>query len=187
MREWRTIAGFSRYEASDDGRIRRPRRIYRTPAGPVCRRKREDGYLCVCLTDDSGKQRKIGVHQAVALAFLGPRPDGQLVRHLDGYRYNNRAGNLCYGTAAENAADTLLHGRRPQGEGHYRASLTEVEVRAIHARCCAGEKQADVAAGHGVHQGTVAAIMCGKNWKSLGLQTFREAKAARRDNAGVFA
>jgi hypothetical protein len=54
------------------------------------------------------------VHPLVAAAFIGPRPDGMEIRHLDGERFNNAAVNLCYGTPSENARDRVNHGRDAQ-------------------------------------------------------------------------
>lgn len=51
------------------------------------------------------------VHQIVMEAFVGPCPEGQLVRHLDGGFRNNHLSNLVYGTQAENMQDKQLHGR----------------------------------------------------------------------------
>lgn len=54
------------------------------------------------------------MHTLVALAFLGPRPEGKPhIRHLDGNARNNHVSNLAYGTAAENVADSLQHGTHP--------------------------------------------------------------------------
>jgi NUMOD4 motif/HNH endonuclease len=169
QREWRTIPGFSRYQVSDDGRVRRPRRFHNMPAGRVTRRKDSHGYLACSLTDDARRQRKRQVHTLVAAAFIGPRPPARLVRHLDGYRFNNRVGNLAYGTALENAQDAQRHGTTVKGERHGSAVLSEAAVRSIHARCMTGEKQAAVAASAGVSQGAVATIMAGKNWRHLQL------------------
>lgn len=50
------------------------------------------------------------LHLLVAAAFIGPRPPGKIVRHLDGNRKNPRWGNLAYGTYAENTQDAIAHG-----------------------------------------------------------------------------
>jgi hypothetical protein len=51
------------------------------------------------------------IHRLVALAFLGPCPEGQEVRHKDGGRDCPRLSNLEYGTHAENMQDMVLHGK----------------------------------------------------------------------------
>lgn len=66
-------------------------------------------YLVVTLRYNGSRDYK-KVHHLVAEAFLGPRPEGLLIRHLNGDGGDNRAENLAYGTHAENAADAIRHG-----------------------------------------------------------------------------
>lgn len=47
----------------------------------------------------------------VCEAFRGPPPPAAVVRHLNGRPDDDRPGNLRWGTAAENAADRVRHGR----------------------------------------------------------------------------
>jgi hypothetical protein len=46
------------------------------------------------------------------LAFVGPRPPGLEIRHLDGDPGNNALNNLRYGTRSENLVDKSYHGQR---------------------------------------------------------------------------
>jgi phage FluMu protein Com len=66
------------------------------------------------------------VHWLVARAFLGPRPDGMEIRHLDGDYQNCTASNLLYGTKSENALDAVQHG-------------THRETRKVRCPACGGE------------------------------------------------
>jgi hypothetical protein len=107
--EWRPVPGWEDiYEVSNHGRVRSRRvgrysgRVLAACAGP-------GGYRAVQLYRD-GMRQQAYVHTLVALTFHGPRPAGLQIRHLDGNQLNNRPENLCYGTAAENAADTYRHG-----------------------------------------------------------------------------
>lgn len=63
-----------------------------------------------------GKQRFI--HVLMVEAFIGPRPIGQEVRHLNGKPSDNRIENLTYGSKSENAYDSIKHGT------HFNASKT---------------------------------------------------------------
>lgn len=103
------------YEVSDLGRVRSLTRW--TPAGTRKGRLLKtnispSGYPQLGFRRD-GKSRTQAVHRLVAAAFLGPRPEGQEVRHLDGNKINNRLDNLAYGTPSENSLDSIRHGTHP--------------------------------------------------------------------------
>ena len=53
-------------------------------------------------------RKSVAVHQLVASAFLGPKPQGLQVLHADDNGRNNWLGNISYGTAKQNA-ETRLH------------------------------------------------------------------------------
>jgi hypothetical protein len=101
------------YEVSDFGRVRSVPRITRdgrSIRGRLLRLGRhKHGYLTVNLWRDNRYVTRT-VHSLVAEAFLGPRPPGLEVRHLDGDPPNCRLSNLIYGTREENMQDTLRHG-----------------------------------------------------------------------------
>lgn len=86
------------------------------------------GYDRVSLTDLDGKTKGITVHKIVTTSFIGERPIGMQVRHLDGNKTNNKLSNLCYGTALENANDRLIHGRTCIGEQIGSSKLSKHDV-----------------------------------------------------------
>jgi hypothetical protein len=110
IEEWRPACGFEGfYEVSSSGRVRSlPRR---NTAGRILRPGvTRYGHQHVSLwVNGVGTSRF--VHQLVAAAFLGPRPEGLQVRHWDGDGSNNSVGNLRYGTQSENEQDKVRHGR----------------------------------------------------------------------------
>ena len=61
-------------------------------------------YLCVTLSKEGskGRGRMVTVHSLVAQAFLGDRPKGMVIDHIDGNRFNNHYTNLRYCTQKEN-------------------------------------------------------------------------------------
>lgn len=79
------------------------------------------GYHWVTLTKN-GEQRRFQLHRLMLMAFVGPCPEGQEARHLDGDPANNRwapgdedetvaaGGNLIWGTHSENIRDKHRHG-----------------------------------------------------------------------------
>lgn len=103
--QWRSIPGFPGYEVSDHGNVWSLKPGKQGPKTPDIDR----GYRRVALSVD-GVAHKRGIHQLVALAFIGPVPEQCEVRHLDGDRAHNVPSNLAYGTSAQNRADTLVHG-----------------------------------------------------------------------------
>lgn len=108
---WEAVVGFDGYEVSDEGGVRswltRPG-LHQVPRRLTACRDRA-GYLHVSM-NRGGKRVTRFVHQLVLEAFVGPRGEGQITRHLDGRRDNNALINLAWGTPLENAADARAHG-----------------------------------------------------------------------------
>ncbi|AAK94350.1 HNH endonuclease [Myxococcus phage Mx8] len=114
----------------------------------------------------SGRARPVGVHQLVADAFHGPCPTGQQVRHLDGNPTNNVPANLAYGTALDNAADRVRHGRYMSGAQHHAAKLGADDVVDLLKRRASGERVKVLAQRFGVSVSTVESIIYGKSYKA---------------------
>jgi hypothetical protein len=109
--EWRAIPGWEGcYEVSSWGRVRSLPGPRRRPGLRKLYQAKRGGYLAVSLCREN-RSRPYVVHKLVALAFLGPRPEGLEVRHLDGDPLNPHLSNLKYGTSSENKRDLLKHGR----------------------------------------------------------------------------
>jgi HNH endonuclease/NUMOD4 motif len=107
--EWRPVPGYEGiYQVADDSQILSAPRAT-TRGGLMKLYPDRHGYPWVTLTRN-GVQKRYPVHQLVAAAFIGPCPPGQEVRHKDGNPANPSAGNLHYGTHAENMQDKALHG-----------------------------------------------------------------------------
>lgn len=116
--EWRSIPDWEGYYAvSNTGRVRSVARTIHFADGrardyPAQERATHTdgfGYRKVTLKRKGVNQRVL-VHQAVAAAWIGPRPAGLEVCHWDGDKTNNVAGNLRYDTRAANHADAVRHG-----------------------------------------------------------------------------
>ena len=161
---WRPVPGHPGYEVSDVGRIR----SYRNRQGHSADMPRllspaiVRGYRHIKL----GRSRQTKVHILVLEAFVGPRPDGMVCRHLDGNPLNNRLSNLRWGTPEENYADRHLHGTHNTGSRNGRAKVDERAVLVIRERLAAGVKSAVVAEDLGISRGIVAHISAGHTWKS---------------------
>lgn len=89
---YKTVPGHEDYEVSDTGVVRstkfNKKKILRTSDDGK-------GYIKVTLFND-GKPKVYRVHQLVAMAFLGHKPNGfdTAVVHIDGDRSNNTLKNI---------------------------------------------------------------------------------------------
>lgn len=109
-----TFPGFDGYEISDMGRAR-CWKVYHGKPGPRLLKynRNTKGYRMYALHKDDDSMQSFVAHRLVMTAFVGPRPDGMEVRHLDGNKDNNNLTNLAYGTASQNTLDTVEHGTHP--------------------------------------------------------------------------
>ena len=108
---WKRIPGYDKYEASDLGRVRR------INTGKVLSPSKLNddrvAYWGVCLWEN-GKQKRVPVHQLVAFAFIGERPEGYVIDHVDANKLNNLPENLEYVTQQENIRRALIKGLNPK-------------------------------------------------------------------------
>jgi hypothetical protein len=100
--EWRPIPGVPGYEASSLGRIK-------APSGNVLAQHtvgKGGRYLRVRLS--WGRRALARVHRLVAMAFYGPPPSPRHhAAHWNDRGHDNRASNIRWATARENAADRM--------------------------------------------------------------------------------
>ena len=102
---WKPVVGYETYyEVSSLGRVRR------LPKGNILKHGVAGrGYARVTLSVNSVVRGKY-VHHLVADAFLGKRPTGADVCHINGDIFDPRLDNLRYGTRHSNMRDSLRHG-----------------------------------------------------------------------------
>lgn len=103
--EWRTVGADPDYEVSNLGRMRSfkgRRSTDRMACMPRMLKPWRDyaGYESLKV---GGKRQ--GIHQLVADAFIGPRPHGCEVAHINHIRNDNRVENLRYVTRHENLSE----------------------------------------------------------------------------------
>lgn len=114
--QWKPVLGFEGlYEVSDRGRVRSVDRVLVKSDG---RRMTIKGKLLKGGTNQGYVSHKMqGVtkftHIMVLEAFVGPRPPGMQVRHLNDIKDDNRLSNLRWGTSSENAKDRVRNGIHP--------------------------------------------------------------------------
>lgn len=120
--EWRPVLGGD-YEVSSLGRVRRMRPAASTSVQRLLRPSlKSTGYLGVRLYVN-GHATDFAVHALVAEAFIGRRPRGLVVNHIDCDRTNNAHSNLEYVTHRQNILHAARLGRTAKGVRHGRHTM----------------------------------------------------------------
>ena len=169
---WKDIPGYEgRYQASSLGRIKSLKRkvrgenpytrkeFFRTVPERILRPGRfcKCGHVSVVLGHKTAGKP---VHQLVAFTFLGPRPEGLDILHINGNPLDNRAENLMYGTRTENILDVYFQGKAWR-------KLTIYDVVEIRKMLKAGMTGADIALNMGVSQDCISKIKRRKTFSWL--------------------
>ena len=168
---WKPVPGYEgKYEASTLGRVKSLSRRVNSVSGGRTIRERilkpvwDRDYYIVGL--GRGNENRWHLHALIALTFLGPRPDGCVVRHGTAGPSVNSLDNLSYGTYRDNEADKLRDGTAMLGEKHHASVFTDSQVREIRQRYKRGNGKA-LAVEFGVHQSCISAIITRKTWAHL--------------------
>lgn len=173
---WKVIPEWPKYEASSLGSIRRAEteRILKL-------RLNHKGYWFVGLRRD-GKRFDVSVAKAVAQAFIGRRPEGLTINHIDAVRTNNRPENLEYCTQLQNRQHATAMGLNPTGdrngsrthpERRARGSrvgtskFTEAQVSEMRKRHAAGERPTDIAKSLHTDLSNIVRILKRETWQHV--------------------
>lgn len=161
--EWRDIPGYEGvYQVSSFGRVKR---FYRKSERVLACSTGSD-YLRLKLSMNN-RQHQRTVHSLVAEVFLGERPNGWHVNHIDGNKLNNALTNLEYVTVAENARHAYRLGLRLVGEACAQSKLTAFQVCQIRALHTLGFTNPLIARIFGVDTSTIHYVLIGRNWSHL--------------------
>jgi len=149
------------YDVSSLGRVRR------RDSGRAIKLQVNRRYLYATVRLH-GKIKSFRVHCLVAASFIGIRPDGAHVNHIDGNKLNNRASNLEYVTPRENCEHSWRMGLsepcRNVGERNGRAVVGPSDVRRMRAQRNEGMTFAAIANLHGISPSQAHRICNGENW-----------------------
>lgn len=167
--QWRDIPGYGgKYQVSSNGRIGRL-----GGRGPV----KNTLYIMAPYIDEQGRPKvnlrlqstakQIIVSKLVALAFIGPRPEGKDVLHNNGINSDNFVGNLRYGTKLENMADKRVHGTQPEGASSHFAKLTEEQVHDIRASLERGESPKSISLRMPITERSISDVKLRKSWSHI--------------------
>lgn len=179
---WASVVGFEGiYEVSNLARVRRVGRAAMVGNGRgggarlgrvIATLNHRGGYKAVQLWKDGNMQRPL-LHCVVADAFLGRRPLGKEVNHIDGNKGHNEHTNLEYVTRSENmlhayATGLRVPGQLPTGESHHGSKLSDEQVREIRRLYDPGKHGTPrLAKTFCVDRTTIRAIVRGETWKEL--------------------
>ena len=156
-----------KYEVSNLGRVRRIAPGKRTQVGRILKPTlMRTGYFSVAPVL-SGKNRRVHIHELVAEAFLGARPDAHEVNHIDGCKTNNAVSNLEYVTHAQNMAHAGSVGLSARGERHGASKLTDDDVRDIRRMRARGIPLGAVCEKFAIGKSTASQIANGKRWRHV--------------------
>ena len=156
---WLPVRGYENsHEVSSLGRVRSVRTVLRQR---LC-----SGYLIVDLKTNGTRKTQL-VHALVASAFLGPRPEGQQVRHGKKGRLCNALTNLSYGTPSQNNLDKRRDGTDNRGCKHNMVKLTNAEVLLIRELRQEGTTLQAIGNQFGVSESLVSMICSKKRWAHI--------------------
>ena len=118
------------------------------------------------LASGYGRIGQLRAHRFAFEEFVGPIPEGQIVRHSCDTPCCVNPGHLVAGTDADNARDKVARGRTLRGSRAPNVKLTPTQVLQI--RAIGYERSArEVAEDFGVSRGCVEKVRIGSAWKHL--------------------
>jgi DNA-binding XRE family transcriptional regulator len=173
--EWRPISGFENsYAISNRGRVKRVSTEHGTVPGKILSSYMlKDGYLVTTLSftqDGQHKNKKVLTHVLVAEAFIGKRPDGMDINHINGIKMDNRLWNLEYVSRSDNMKKAIALGlfeptlkRRP-GASNERAKLSDDDVSEMKMLYADGITQQELADMYGIARETVGQVVRGEKY-----------------------
>ncbi len=126
----------------------------------------KNGYPYVLFSRPGRKSMRY-VHAVVLETFVGPKPDGEVCRHLDGCKTNNVLSNLTWGTYSENYSDSVSHGSSARFERHGRSKLKITQVKTIRSMLADGHSVIEIAKLFNVCERHIRSIRSGKFWRGV--------------------
>lgn len=165
--EVRDIPGFPRYRACSVGAIISTNTKYESSRKGLKQYLSKTGYLQISVVVGHEKKRTVSVHNLIALAFIGPRPDGMQINHKDGNKTNNRPENLEYVTPRQNIDHSKIMGLSPRGERSGRAKLTAEKVVEVRRLVSSGMSCRRVAKMMGVCPNAIGKVIKGESWTHI--------------------
>ena len=161
MEIWKDIKGYEGvYQISSEGRVKSLKRKVSCKNGSFRELQEKivqplftkNGYLNLIASKKQFRETLV-VHHLVAKHFIGERPEGMYVDHIDRDRTNNRVENLRYVTAQESVINRKI------------TKLNGDMVKQI-KEMMGHKPQSEIAKLFGISQAMVSSINTGRRWKS---------------------
>jgi hypothetical protein len=166
MTKYKSIPGYvGSYSISKSGKVRNDR-TNKTLKWSVSTEHYPSVELWV-----NNKRKRIAIHILVALTYIGERPNGTEVMHLDGNNQNPALDNLRYGSKGCNAAFKIDHGTYfpPPAMGGYNRKLSIYQARRIREYLSVGITGAELARHFEISERAVNLIRHGRSYKEVQL------------------
>jgi hypothetical protein len=168
---------FSRYSIDRSGQVYSHIGKGSVKPKPLQARKDREGYLRVNLSYDEGSEERnksqntlLGIHRLMIIAFGKDSERGNVVRHLNGCRDDNRLENLAWGTAQDNAEDAARHTLLKRGS----SSTLEQNIAACVFLRVAGFGPNDISRMLDISASNVLVYSTEKNFKILKIKIIEE-------------
>ncbi len=125
----------------------------------------KEGYCEVSLYSDHVFSETLPRLLLMAFDRL-PQP-GEVARHLNDIKLDDRLENLAWGTRTQNIADAVKNGRLPRGEQKYNSKLFPLDAINIFHLRRKGYTFSRIGKIYGIHEMTASNIVKGRGWKYL--------------------
>lgn len=161
------------YEVSDHGNVRSWLARGRETGKPLTprllkpRRDPKRHYTSLSLRHKDGRTASRSIHAVVMQTWVGPRPAGMEIAHLNGVADDNRLVNLQYVTHVENESHKVGHGTKALGSTVNGAVLAEWQVAEIKYLAGKGISHGDIGRLFSIGHKAVSEIMSGRNWSHV--------------------
>jgi hypothetical protein len=190
----RHMPGWDGYAVTDAGRVFTCRSKYPFPEFPFeiwsekLATKGHRGYWVVTF-HARGSTKQFKLHQAILMAFVGPKPEGFHGCHYDDDPDNNTLSNLRWGSASSNRRDMIRNGRNADRKGvkHPLAKLSADDVERVKMLRGEGHTLRVIGSEFGISEAQVSLISRGKSWRHTFNNTFNNYGKTNQDNANYAA
>ena len=168
---WKEISGYGdKYSVSNYGNVKN--HITGRLLNPFDRRAKstsgKKGYKTVHLTGGLTRIKNASVHSLIMAAFIGDRPDGYVINHIDGNPSNNHLSNLEYCTQSHNRKQDFIHGRQSlKGENNTQSKIKQSDVLVIVSLRNGGMTYKQIGELFGLTISGVSSIFNGYTWSHI--------------------